>query len=272
MREYGGAWTGALACRMAPRLPKRPLQPSDLQSPDKLLYVLNPVLEALALALNAGLTLENVKHVAVSMLVTPPDEWIPLTLLNGATPYSNPAFGAPAVRWTPSGTEYRGLLNRPAAGASTTPFARIPDGYTGLAPNVTTPFDCLVTPYAHGALEISPSGALVLQAPSTFPAGGWISLHGLHHAPTIPSPPLWAKPTEARLVGEAGLDYGVPLFVVCTGATRKDRQLVTPDLVPVWDAPIVGTSRNQERRLQIKRLGGLQAGVEHTVNFLCFYA
>lgn len=255
---------------MAPRLPKRQLQPEDLKDTQRVLEALNPLLESHSLALAGGISVDNLRHVTLDVKLTPPDEWTPLELLNGATPYSNAGFGAPAVRWNAGVTEYRGLLNRPAAGASFVPFARIPATVETLRPNITTPLPCLTSPYAAGAVEITTGGDISLPAPTTFPAAGWIALTGLSHASTH-NPPLWAKPVDATLKGEGGADYGVPLLVLCLGATRVDRVTCQPDLTPVWEAPLMGQGKSMERKLRIRRLGGLDAGIEHIVTFLCLF-
>lgn len=255
---------------MAPRLPKRVLQPSDLKDTQRLLEVFNPLLESYSALLAGGLSLDNVRQITVTAKVKPPDEWVPLELANGATPYTNPDFGAPAVRWLAGGTEYRGLVTRPAAGASFVPFARIPDTAATLRPRITTPLPVTVFPYASGAVEVTTAGALSLPAPSGFTAGGWIGLTGLRHAST-PNPPPWAASVDVTLQGPAGEDYGTPVLVLVLGATRTDRVTCMPDVIPMWETPVTGEGGKRERKLRIRRLGGLDAGVEHLVTFLALY-
>lgn len=255
---------------MAPRLQKRTLELADFKSPQRLQEVFNPLLESYSALLAGGVSLDNLRAITVTAKVKPPDEWTPLELV-GATAYANPAFGAPAVRWNAGTTEYRGLLNRAAGGASTTsPFARIPDTAASLRPAITTPLATLVQPYAPGAVEISTAGAISLAAPSGFTGGNWVSLTGLQH-PSTPSPPPWAAPVDITLAGANGVDYGVPTIVLTLSAVRKDRVLVTPDVFPVWETPSVGNLGKRERKLRIRRLGGLAPGVEHDVTFLALY-
>lgn len=241
----------------------------DVSSPDKLLDVLNPLQETLAGALSKGVSLENLRHIRVTMKLTPPDEWTALDLLDGCTVWNAGSHGVPACRWTSVGTQYRGLLQRPSAGSSFTAFARVPDSVSTLRP-ATSVVHPAVAAYTAGSVDVDANGYLYLSSPSTFPASNFVSLWGVTHAST-PTPPLWAPQAEYErvLTGDGGQDYGTPYLVLCLGATRGDRAQCTPDLVPQWEAPQVG--RAQQRVLRIRRLGGLEAGVEHTVTLLCLY-
>lgn len=249
---------------MAPKLPKRLLESQDLRTPQKLLEVLNPISESLSGALDKGLTLGNLRHVLVTAEVTPPDEWVPLTLLDGATSY-NPQYGVPAARWTPSGTEYRGLVvtSGPNQGA---PFARLATSQARLsAPHVAI-LPAVADDYASAAVEVWPDGSLYY---SNGPVG-WLSLWSVRH-PCAAEPPLWAKPVDVTLQPETQQDWGKPSVVLVVGATRDDRVPCLPEALPAWEAPLLTEGRGKRRVLRIQRVGGLVPGVRHRVTLLALY-
>lgn len=254
---------------MAPKLPKRTLDAKDLGNPDKVLDVLNPVSEALSNALDKGLTLGNLRHVLVSAEVTPPDEWTPLDLLNGTTAYTA-GYGTPAVQWTPTGAEMRGLLNVTTGADLGTPFARVPIAASGLRPSVTNVLPCITDSYVPGALEIRPDGTVYLGAPTAISTPGWVSLGGVRYQ-CLSGPPLWAKPVDVTLQPETQQDWGRPSVVLVVGASRDDRVPCLPDALPSWEAPILTEGRSKRRVLRIQRVGGLVPGVRHRVTLLALY-
>jgi len=254
-------------------LKKKHLEVKDLDSPQRLLDFLDPLQRTLSAALDKGLTLGNFAHLEVTMLLTPPSEWYPLELLNGATPYQNGGFGVPAARWTPWGTEYRGTVSRPQSGTSfSTAFARIPDNAASLRPPTPIAGMPVGASYAPGLVDFGTDGRLFLTAPSTFAANGWVSLHGVRHSNVASGPPMWAVPQERALVSAKGEDLGEPVEVLVLGATRKDRKPVETPLRPHWVTRLEKVGKSMERRLSIQRLDGLEGGITHTVTFLCLYS
>jgi len=249
---------------MAPKLPKRLLDVQDLRSPQKVLDVLNPISESLSNALDRGLTLGNVRHVLVSAEVTPPDEWTPLVLLDGATPYGA-AYGVPAARWTPSGTEYRGMVTTegPNEGA---PFARLAPTQGRLAPSHIATLPAVSGDYTPAAVAMHPDGNLYYVAGEV----GWLSLWGLRHS-CASGPPLWPEPVDVTLQPETQQDWGRPSVVLVVGASRDDRVPCLPDALPAWEAPILTEGRSKRRVLRIQRIGGLVPGVRHRVTLLALY-
>lgn len=254
---------------MAPKLPKRLLEAEDLRSPQKVLDVVNPMSEALSTALDRGLTLGNFRHALVTAEVTPPDEWVPLELLNGTTPYTG-AYGTPAVRWTPAGTQYRGLVNVTTGVDLGTPFARVPPIAAALRCPLTAIRSCVTDDYEPGAVEVRPDGTLYLGAPVSISTPGWVSLWEVEH-PGTNGPPLWPSPVDVTLQSENQQDWGRPSVVYVVGASRGDRVPVLPDALPAWEAPLLTEGRSKRRVLRIQRVGGLAPGIRHTVRFLALY-
>ena len=248
---------------MTLRLPKRPLQPEDLKNADRVLETLNPLQEVVHSALAGGISLDNLKKVVVTMYVTAPDEWVPLSLANGFVRHPALTFPVPSsLLYADAGrvrVRLRGLLTRGAAPALGTVIASIPK------PAWQARHDVDGTG-AHAFLETQPAGTL------TFGTGNpnALSLERVDYE-TSEALPAWSQTSEATLVGDAGMDYGVPLLVLSLSAERKDRKPVRPDPFPLWETPLVGEGRKRERKLRIRRLGGLQPGVQHTCTFLCLY-
>ena len=249
---------------MAQKLPKRLLEPKDLRNTEKVLDVINPISESLSNALDLGLTLGNIRHALVTAEVTPPDEWFPLQLLNGATPYAS-GYGYPSVRWTSSGAEYRGLINQGGPDL-TDPYVRIPDIAARLRPTETVILPAVSDEYAPAAIEARPDGGIYLGAG----ASGWLSLWGLRH-PCSAEPPLWERPVDVTLQPESQQDWGRPSIVVVVGASRDDRVPCLPDALPAWEAPILTEGRSKRRVLRVQRINGLTPGVRHRVRLLALY-
>lgn len=255
---------------MAPKLPKRTLDVGDLRTPQKILDVLNPISESLSGALDKGLTLGNFRHVLVTAEVTPPDEWVPLELLNGTTPYVS-GFGAPAIRWTSSGSQYRGLANVTTGVDLGTPFARIPESAAGLRPGMPAIHPCVTDSYVPGAVEVRPDGTIYLAAPDSISTPGWVSLTGVGH-PTTSGPPLWTQPIDVTLQAEEQQDWGRPAVVYVVAASRGDRVPALPEALPAWEAPLLTEGRSKRRVLRIQRISGLTPGIRHSVTLLALYA
>lgn len=252
---------------MAPRLPKRVLQPSDLKDTQRLLEVFNPLLESHSALLAGGLSLDNVRQITVTAKVKPPSEWVPLELASGVTVFAGGGRGVPSIRWTSSGVELKGMLTKPTGGIGT--VARIPDTMAALRPyqGVTAP---VATTGGAGYVDVNPNGDVDLSAPSGFVAGNWVSLWGVRYDANA-QPPPWPAAVDVTLQGPNGEDYGTPALVVVLGATRTDRVTCMPDFIPMWETPVTGEGGKRERKLRIRRLGGLAAGVEHLVTFMCIY-
>lgn len=248
-----------------PVFPRKKLIPADVKSPPALMDALNPFIDAVGRTLDGGLVLGNFRYIRVTMLITAPDEWVPLTLANSFVRYPNAAFPVPAYKVWQEGpavrARTRGLLAHPGPA---------PSVGTPIATNIPTPKwqgrHAVDASDAHGLVETLTNGTL------TYGAGAVaaFSLEGVEYETTA-APPMWETPAEAKLAGQDGADYGTPAFVYCVSAERKDRRVVVPDSRPVWDSPVVQGKGKQERRLRIKRLGGLEPGVEHTVTLLCLY-
>lgn len=255
---------------MAERFQRRTLEVADLRSPNKLLDLLNPLSEAVSKALGGGVSLGNLRKVVVTASVTPPDEWTRLELLNGATLYNNGSHDVPSVRWVPTGTDYKGLLTRPQGGISfALPFARIPEGVSTLRPRTSVVMPATAS-YLGGSVDVDSAGNLYLSSPGTFPVNGFVSLWRCGHDSPSVAPP-WNVPVDATMLGEGGQDYGVPALVLVLSATRADRKPCYPDPQPMWEAPLIGEGKQRQRKLRIRRLGGLQSGVAHVVRLLALY-
>lgn len=248
-----------------PVFPRRKLIPADVKSPSDLLDALNPFIDATGRALDGGVTLGNFRHVMVRMLITAPDDWVPLTLVSPFTRHPSVTFPPPAWKAWQEGSAVRARTRGLLAHPGPTPALG-----TRIATGIPTPKwqarHAVDGANAHAFVETQVNGTI------TFGAGSanLLSLEGVEYETTL-APPLWDKPAEAMLAGQDGSDYGVPAFVFCMSAERKDRRLVVPDSRPIWDAPLAEGGRKKERRLRIKRLGGLEPGVEHTVTLLCLY-
>lgn len=252
---------------MATRLVKRLLEAADLKSTDRVLEVLNPLLESYSGALAGGLSLDNLRHVTVTANLTPPDEWTPLELTNGSAVFLGGQWGVPAVRWNAGNTEYRGMLTKAATGPGD--VARIPDSVATLRPRTSRNFGTSASNKFTG-VDVLPDGTVRVATPSPIVAGDFLALNSLSHEGPK-APPLWPTYEDVKLAGEGGKDYGTPFLVLALGATRKDRVACAPELIPTWEAPLISGVKTQERKLRIRRVGGLEAGVEHRVTFLCLY-
>lgn len=251
---------------MAPRLPKRVLQPSDLKDTQRLLEVLNPLLESYSALLAGGLSLDNVRQITVTAKVKPPDEWTPLALVAPFARYPNAAFPVPGYKSYADGgaarVRVRGLLAHgglpaPAPGTSIATGLPLPRWQSRHTVDGAD---------AHALVETLTDGRL------TYSSGNvsLLSLEGVDYETAAALPP-WPAAVDVTLQGPNGEDYGTPALVVVLGATRTDRVTCMPDFIPMWETPVTGEGGKRERKLRIRRLGGLAAGVEHLVTFMCLY-
>lgn len=160
--------------------------------------------------------------------VVTPDEWAPLTLLNGFGVFGDPKFGAPAVRSNDVGDcETRGAVTRGSIPSGGTPIAAIPAAYA--APANGSRRVVVETLGASGAVALEPpqTGGVIAYA---WGAVSFMDLSVVRWR-AASGPPAW--PDRSQAVVPLGEDYpGVPELVHVTDAKAPDGSHLGP--LPVW--------------------------------------
>lgn len=201
--------------------------------------------------LERGLTLAD--HLAgqvVELRVAVPDDWVPLSLLNGFTAHADASFGVPAVRKCHTGRVYtRGLLARGAGAPAAVMAAFVaPAGYAPAQQDMLFPG----TSTGLGEFRLQPSGAFNYQSGGV----GYVSLAGLSwdaadRRPARPAAPL------ATIVLRDGLS---PAFVLGLNAVNTAGGEVGP-----WEVGAELTEVGGRPALKVWGLPGLGPGSTYDV-------
>lgn len=248
---------------MASTLPIAKIDEADCpdlpgKSREQLLRPLNQDLQALAAALDGGITLYNLRCEVREITVVGPDEWVPLTLAANWAPSLDTSQPPPswcysadglwvdvrgAVRWTGGGSPAAGALIATGLPVgrrwrhvvdATNAFGRVDSGSSDLRYQAGTATD--------------------------------ISLVGVRYQPTTPALPQWASPVTFTL-GEVGRPpVGRPEAVFVLEVARQDRGPPGPVSIEGWQpGPLSDDKRSTVR---LRRINGLAPGVKYTLRLL----
>lgn len=259
-----------------PNITQEPLRPDALkgvEDPRQLLTVVNRLLQEAGNVLNGGATLTNAWRVVLpGVEVITPDEWVPLTALNGFAD-AGPGAGAPglAARKDPytRRVEVREVVSRAAgAPAAFTTIANLPAGY-GPAAAVRRVADAAG---AHGVYDVTAATAStpallrwVAGTPTTsfwFSGGSWQAEDS--------SIPAWEKPVTVRLTDTRISASTRVRHVLCFAQTVDNRGGLLPT-VTFPGASIQAPQKNGEPfLLALPRIDGLKPTLRYTLTLWAF--
>lgn len=250
---------------MAPKLPVRKIDEADCpdlpdDSPRQLLDPLNRNLDALYIALDKGLTLNNLRCIVKTVQVTGVDEWVPLRLGTGWAVGTSPDAPPPAYRYANDGltVETRGIVRWTGGGS--------PVAGSVIAANLPAPayrdVHVVDAANAYGRVDTLPVGQLWYIAGTATQ----VSLRGVRYEPAVPAIPAWAKPLDVVLGDVNSTATGRPDAIWVIAAEREDKALPGPISIEGWQAgPISADKRSTVR---FRRIGGLAQGVKYRLTLL----
>lgn len=221
-------------------------------------------------ALSRGLTFdENFSGEVTDVLVTPPPEWVPLTLLGGFVLFGAAQFGAnAAVRCNELGDcEARGLIKSNAAVPANTRLANLPPGF---APPPDGDRRCLIeTGGSAGGIEVLPAGAPMPTGALVYLWGnvGLMDLSGVRWRSGA-GPVNWPTPVDIALRQQPRRFPGKPGFVLPLGVSRVDGRPTMEMVTTVGWEPTLLDKKKGTPGLRISRLSGLTPGVQYRVTLL----
>lgn len=227
---------------------------------DRLLAPLNAFMVPTAAALAQGLTFrENFAGEVRTVEVTPPDDWVPLTLANSWT--RNASYVAPAYRQTMDGTVVmRGVLTRSSAPAlASSVVTNLP------APDGTQPV-VVVSDAGLAMADVSGTASGTL----AYYAGGIVrfTLSGVRYTAANRAPVRWEDPVDVKL-GTAQTPFpGKPGSVLVVGVHQKN-DTAAPVVVTGLDWSPVNLERQKSAPgVRIHRVWGLSPNVTYTLRLL----
>jgi len=250
---------------MASKLPVRKIDEADVpdlpdESGRQLLEPLNRDLDVLYVALDGGLTLNNLRCIVKTVQVTGPDEWVPLTLGANWAAGTSPDAPPPAYRYANDGltVETRGEVRWTGGGA--------PAAGSVIANNLPAPayrdVHVVDATNTYGRVDTLPTGQLWYIAGTATQ----VSLRGVRYEPAVPSLPAWPKPLDVILGDVNRVAVGPPDAVWVIGVEREDKAPPAPVSIDGWTlGPI---SDDKRRTIRFRRINGLAQGVKYRLAFL----
>jgi hypothetical protein len=250
---------------MASPPPKRLISSDDIpNAPEWLGMVLDPLnafIKATASALDKGATFsQQFAGEVKTVTLTPPDDWVPLTLLGGVARWSA-SHELPAARRDLDGMVHvKGLArNKSSASAPFVEIAALPDG---MAPRLN--IDGLPASASGTFFQLGvASGGKIVVTGGSIAAGAYIGL-GMPAFPAADrTPPRWERPLDVRLGTKDAPFPGRPGKVLVLSCHQVQSPTAPAPVTWLdWTAAVV---EKTVPVLRIHRVWGLMPGIPYAL-------
>lgn len=214
-------------------------------------------------ALSRGLTFaENFSGEVLDVVVTPQDDWVPVTFGTGWAQWPDPNFPRCALHKDEDGfVTARGLVDNTGPGdylftfGAASSYAPAPGEWGILTSNAFM---------EHGTVIVRSEGLMW----NSGRKDAWTSVDGLRWRAGDRSPSRWARPLDVDL-GQNGRRFpGKPGTVLPLSVMRSDGAPTTATITGVGWEPVLLDRRRGVAGIRITRLSGLAPGVQYRVTIL----
>lgn len=214
-------------------------------------------------ALSRGLTFaENFSGEVVDVVVTPPDDWSPVTFGAGWTQWVDANYAPCALHKDEDGfVTARGLVDNTGPGDYLITFD--PSG-----PYAPAPGEWLIVP-SNANMEF---GSLLVQTPGIMYNSGrkdaWTSLASVRWRAADRNPLRWPRPLSVDLGQQGRLFPGKPGVVLPLSVKRSDGRPTSAVVTSLGWEPVLLDRKAGTAGIRINRLSGLTPGVQYRVKLL----